>query len=101
MKWIKMDEFAYNRSGDVILVIKDKSSKNGLSIIEDYISYMVYEKASWWSYDTINGIAHMQDIDDNRVKYWTFGKTAIKDVEALIFKDDLLENYLEEIKENE
>ena len=101
MKWIKMDEFAYDRSGDVILVAKDKSSKNGLRIIEDYLSSMIYEKGSWWSNDTANGIAYYQEIGDNKVKYWVFGKTAIKDVEAFIFKDDLLENYLEEIKEDE
>lgn len=92
-----MEEFAYDRRGEVILIMTNAKKKDELVVREDYLGYMIYEKANWWKENAVKGNVHIEELDDNRIKYWSFSRASLKNVKAFIFKEDLMKDYLENI----
>lgn len=92
-----MEEFVYDRRGEVILIMTNAKKKDELVVREDYLGYMIYEKANWWKENAVKGNVHIEELDDNRIKYWSFSRASLKNVKAFIFKEDLMKDYLENI----
>ena len=94
-----MEDFAYDRTGEVILIMANSKRKNELVVREDYLGYMIYEKANWWKENAVKGNVHIEELDENRIKYWSFSRASLKNVKALMFKEDLLNDYLTNLEQ--
>ena len=100
MNWIDIKDFKFDRTGEVILIMSNPKKKNEMVVREDCLSYSVYEKANWWTENALKGNVHIEEIDDKKIKYWTFSRASLKNVKAIVFKKDLLNDYLTNIENN-
>ena len=98
MNWIKIEDFNYDRTGRVLIVMKNARKKDDLIVREDYLGYMVYETSKWYEPTIKNGNSVAKKVDDTRIQLWNFSRASFKNVKAIMFMDDILNDYLTNIE---
>lgn len=93
MKWIKKEDFDYSRTGEVIVIMKDKKGNN--IVREDIISKSTYR-------DRDPREIFVQDIERNNdvvverdgyFEMFSFSRASFRNVIAFVFKDEIIADY--------
>ena len=98
MAWIKIEDFKFDRIGRVLVVMNNARKKNDLIVREDYIGYTVYETSKWYEPNIKNGNSVAKKVDDTRIQLWNFICASFKNVKAIMFMDDILNDYITNIE---
>lgn len=96
MKWIKMEDFDYSRSGEVIMILKGKGKNAEPVVRQDHLSYTKvddYSKIRWADELIAKGEVHLKELGNNQCELWRFSRAHIKNVIAFIFSKDLAEGW--------
>ena len=97
MNWIKMEDFDYSRTGEVIMVMKDKKGNN--IVREDSLSKSIYK-------DEDPRKIFVKDIErrnyvvverDGYFEMFSFSRVSIKNVIAFVFKNEIINDCLNNI----
>ena len=97
MNWIKMEDFDYSRTGEVIMVMKDKKGNN--IVREDSLSKSIYK-------DEDPRKIFVKDIErrnyvvverDGYFEMFRFSRASIKNVIAFVFKNEIINDCLNNI----
>lgn len=98
MEWINIKDFKFDRTGDVLVVMNNAKKKSELVVRSDNLHKSVYEKAPWIDRRVKNGDKVAIEIDDTHIEFWGFIRASFKNVKAIVFTEDLLNEYLTNTK---
>ena len=98
MNWINIKDFKFDRTGDVLVVMNNAKKKSELVVRYDSLYNSVYEKAPWIDRRVKSGDKMAFEVDDTHVEFWGFTRASFKNVKAIVFTEDLLNEYLTNIK---
>lgn len=98
MEWINIKDFKFDRTGDVLVVMNNAKKKSELVVRSDNLHKSVYEKAPWIDKYVKSGDSVAIEIDDTHIEFWGFIRASFKNVKAIMFTEDLLNEYLTNTK---
>lgn len=98
MNWIDIKDFKFDRTGDVLLVMNNAKNKEELVVRNDRLYHTIYEKAPWIDISVKSGDKMAFEVDDTHVEFWGFTRASFKNVKAIMFTEDLLNEYLTNTK---
>lgn len=98
MNWINIKDFKFDRTGDVLVVMSNAKKKSELVVRYDSLYNSVYEKAPWIDRRVKSGDKMAFEVDDTHVEFWGFTRASFKNVKAIVFTEDLLNEYLTNTK---
>ena len=98
MNWINIKDFKFDRTGDVLVVMNNAKKKSELVVRHDSLYNSVYEKAPWIDRRVKSGDKMAFEVDDIHVEFWGFTRASFKNVKAIMFTEDLLNEYLTNTK---
>lgn len=98
MNWIKIEDFKFDRTGRVLVVMNNAKKKNDLIVREDSLYYAEYEKSKWYEPIIKSGSSVSKEVDDTHIQLWGFIRVSFKNVKAIMFMDDILNDYLTNIE---
>lgn len=98
MNWINIKDFKFDRTGDVLVVMNNAKKKSELVVRHDSLYNSVYEKAPWIDRRVKSGDKMAFEVDDTHVEFWGFTRASFKNVKAIVFTEDLLNEYLTNTK---
>ena len=98
MNWINIKDFKFDRTGDVLVVMNNAKKKSELVVRYDSLYNSVYEKAPWIDRRVKSGDKMAFEVDDTHVEFWGFTRASFKNVKAIVFTEDLLNEYLTNTK---
>lgn len=91
MEWLKIEDFKFDKTGDVLLI---KKQKDEYKIQEDELHYTILEKGNWYDDSIKTGKAVSIELNDNYIKLFEFENSFFKDVVAIMFMNDILNDYI-------
>lgn len=98
MNWINIKDFKFDRTGDVLVVMNNAKKKSELVVRHDSLYNSVYEKAPWIDRRVKSGDKMAFEVDNTHVEFWGFTRASFKNVKAIMFTEDLLNEYLTNTK---
>lgn len=97
MNWIKMENFDYSRTGEVIMVMKDKKGNN--IVREDSLSKSIYRDRDPREI-FVRDIERRNYVVIEHLEYFemfSFSRASIRNVIAFVFKDEIINDCLNNI----
>lgn len=95
MNWIKIEYFKFDKTGDVLVIMNNPKRKNELIVRNDAIHYTKYERSNWYNNIIESGKSILKDVDDQYINLWSFSRAYFKNIKAIAFYDDILEEYIQ------